>query len=448
MKKKGKRRCNSKSNNQSKNKRNSKRKQHNRRTRKRQSGGKVIASGGFGCVFKPALRCNNTTEVPSDNTISKLMLTRHATDEFRLIQTLNQRLSAIPNHARYFLVSDFELCEPAALTSRDLTRFNDKCKAMTKRKLNASNLNAHLNEVRVLNMPNGGIDVDRYLAQTRPNTWTRLNASLIDLLNNAILPMNRLNIFHCDIKDKNILVATSSENDGLRTRVIDWGLSVLYGEDNANDVDTDSDSDRDRDNRSIPKHLYRRPFQYNVPFSNVLFSDLFMNAYNKFLNKYSNPFTYQIREFVVNYLVLWVRARGAGHLNNIREWIGKLTELTVNQHIDVERSKHIFEHQFTYFYIIQYLTQILQTYTLNGKFYILTYMEDVFLKNVDVWGFVMIYSKMFNRLNPSNPTHLACMQKIKHIVIYWLYDMPTQVINVDTLLTELNVLNALLHDCT
>jgi hypothetical protein len=42
-----------------------------RRTRKH--GGKVIGSGGYGCVFRPALRCNGTRKRAS-KTISKLML--------------------------------------------------------------------------------------------------------------------------------------------------------------------------------------------------------------------------------------------------------------------------------------------------------------------------------------------------------------------------------------
>ena len=38
-------------------------------------GGKVIASGGYGCVFNPALRCKGKNRVK--NKISKLMTKKH-----------------------------------------------------------------------------------------------------------------------------------------------------------------------------------------------------------------------------------------------------------------------------------------------------------------------------------------------------------------------------------
>ena len=45
------------------------------RTRKnyRNKGGKVIASGGYGCVFDPALKCEGSSKRDS-NKISKLIL--------------------------------------------------------------------------------------------------------------------------------------------------------------------------------------------------------------------------------------------------------------------------------------------------------------------------------------------------------------------------------------
>ena len=47
------------------------------KTKKNTKGGKVLASGGFGCVFTPALKCNdsNTRE---NNKVSKLMETKYS----------------------------------------------------------------------------------------------------------------------------------------------------------------------------------------------------------------------------------------------------------------------------------------------------------------------------------------------------------------------------------
>ena len=54
-------------------------------------GGKVLASGGFGCVFKPALKCVGKNKRDKDK-ISKLMTNRHATDEYDEIEYINSKL--------------------------------------------------------------------------------------------------------------------------------------------------------------------------------------------------------------------------------------------------------------------------------------------------------------------------------------------------------------------
>ena len=65
--------------------------------------------------------------------------------------------------------------------------------------------------------------------------------------------MNKLNVYHCDIKDTNVVV---KKETNLKTRLIDWGLSFVH---NKNKI-------------GIPNKLYRRPFQFNVPFSSILFN--------------------------------------------------------------------------------------------------------------------------------------------------------------------------------
>ena len=81
----------------------------------------------------------------------------------------------------------------------------------------------------VLNMPNGGLPVDDYLYYNGSfKKMYDLHVVLIELLKNGILPMNEKNIYHCDIKDANILVDTTSKSNEIKTRLIDWGLSCQY----------------------------------------------------------------------------------------------------------------------------------------------------------------------------------------------------------------------------
>ena len=99
---------------------------------KKQKGGKIIASGGFGCIFKPALKCENT-ETKDANKISKLMTIKHATDEYNQIQKFKYILNVIPNYSNYFLLDNFTICKPNKLTKDDLSNFTKKCKPLKKK---------------------------------------------------------------------------------------------------------------------------------------------------------------------------------------------------------------------------------------------------------------------------------------------------------------------------
>ena len=98
-------------------------------------GGKVLASGGFGCVFSPALKCEDTKKREKDG-VSKLMTTEHAVEEYEEITSIKTKLDSIKNYEDYFLLKDITLCSPAKLTQTDLTAFDAKCSALKKNKYN------------------------------------------------------------------------------------------------------------------------------------------------------------------------------------------------------------------------------------------------------------------------------------------------------------------------
>ena len=75
---------------------------------------------------------------------------------------------------------------------------------------------------------------------------------------------------------------------------------------------------------SIPYKLYRRPFQFNVPFSVIILNKEFNKQYKHFLKINPNPVFFQIREFVINYISIWNDIRGSGHLKAINEINDKL----------------------------------------------------------------------------------------------------------------------------
>ena len=397
---------------------------------KKQKGGKIIASGGFGCIFKPALKCENT-ETKDANKISKLMTIKHATDEYNQIQKFKYILNVIPNYSNYFLLDDFTICKPNKLTKDDLSNFTKKCKPLKKKNITSKNINQSLDKILSVNMPYGGIDIEQFIDEyfTRSNIL-KLNNSLIQLLINGIIPMNKLNVFHCDIKDSNVLVKQNETE--LHTRLIDWGLSIIY-----------------QPNKGIPRQLYRRPFQYNVPFSSILFNKEFLKRYNDFLIIYPNPDFFQIREFIVNYIFIWNDIRGPGHLSAINDIIKKLT---IKELVSIKKKKikdHFVEYEFTYYYIIEYLSQILQKYTQNGNFNMSSYFNDIFIKNIDIWGFTMIYVSLYEYLYKSfetlNEYQMRFIDKIKYIIIHFLYENPITLIDTSSLINELTNLNKVIE---
>jgi hypothetical protein len=400
-----------------------------------QTGGKVIAAGGFGCIFSPPLKCHGSSTRRLD-TVSKLMTVKHANDEFNQIQQFKNILRVIPNYSNYFLLDNFELCKPDKLTKEDLIKFSKKCKPLKKKGITAKNINQNLDKIMAINMPDGGINIEKFIDnyffhKFMASNIISLNNSLINLLVHGIIPMNKLKVYHCDIKDSNILIQITDQK--LYSRLIDWGLSFQH-----------------TSNKGIPKQLYRRPFQYNVPFSSVLFNKQFIELYSEFLSLYPNPDYYQIREFVVNYIFIWNNIRGPGHLSAINDII---KELTIKDLPAIKKDKikdHFVEYDFTYYYIVEYLSKILEKYTINGNLDLMKYFNEIFLTNIDIWGFVMTYISMYEFLyknyNNLNEAEMQFIKKLKFIIIHFLYENPNNPINVSSLVEELTSLNKIIEN--
>jgi len=389
------------------------------KTGQNKTGGKVIASGGFGCIFQPALKCKTRKNNTNDKRrISKLMTKKHAKSEYKEIVSFQSTLKKIPNYEDYFLLNDFTLCKPNNLTKSDLQDYKKKCKALNKKNITVKNVNKSLNKLLSLNMPYGGVDLKHIIKEKSYSySFSKLNQGLIRLLRNGIVPMNNLGVYHCDIKEGNILIKNEGKYE-MYMRLIDWGLSCKYNE---------------KDNkRTIPKILTNRPFQYNVPFSIIFFNKIFIKEYHKFLkekekNKKVEPTYFDIREFVVNYISLWIKIRGPGHLKSMNEKMAKLVYTSL-KNVEKKEINNVIIYDFTYYYIIEYLSKILETFTKNGKFLIHEYFSTVFIKNIDIWGFVMTYFAFFNKKTNN---------KIKQMIIHFLFKNPCKPIDVEQLLEQL-----------
>jgi hypothetical protein len=393
------------------------------------TGGKVIASGGFGCVFSPALKCEGKKS-RGKNRISKLLTKKHALEEYNEVQVFKKKLNKIPQYENYFLLNDFEICKPAKLNKSDLVKFTSKCTALPKDKITQENINKSLDKVFALNMPNGGLPVDDFIIKN--NTYkniVKLNNTLINLLNNGIIPMNKNNIYHCDIKDSNILVDDSS---GLKTRLIDWGLSTEY------EPNTD---------QPFPKTWRNRPFQFNVPFSIIIFSDLFFDKYTKYIKQGGKLDHANLKPFVIDYIYLWIKERGMGHYSFINSIIFMLFENKL-ENMDERSKKKLIESEYTLPYICNYIIEILINFTKfreDGSLNLRIYLDSVFVKIVDIWGFVISYFPIFEALHENyknlNKIETQLFEAIKSIFIKYLFSPRITPINISELTNELKKIN-------
>jgi len=390
-------------------------------------GGKAIASGEFGCVFSPSLKCKGSSK-RENNKISKLMTEKHAIEEYEEINEIKDKLKDIPNYKDFFLVSDTTICKPAKLSSTDLKNFTKKCSALPKDDITKKNINDKLDKIMALNMPNGGLPVDDYIYDNGDFTKIyNLNKCLINLLLHGIVPMNKKNIYHCDIKDSNILVDDSSKVH-IQTRLIDWGLTTQYVP---------------FKNESFPKTWRNRPLQFNVPFSVIIFTDAFVEKYTKFIDDKNKIDHISLKPFVISYIHFWIKERGSGHYKFINEIMYILFghELTT---MDDSGKKTVIENDFTISYITDYIVDILIHFTKfrsDGSLDLREYLDNVFINNVDIWGFGMSYFPLLELLNNSRiklkSFELEIFENIRKIFIK-IFTTRVEVINVDEISKELN----------
>ena len=93
-------------------------------------GGKAIASGGYGCVFKPAIKCDKNKD-NYQNMVSKLMTTESGQDEMdetSYLRTVLKNLekTTIPDYKKYTIIPE-STCIPKELSQEDKENLTTKC---------------------------------------------------------------------------------------------------------------------------------------------------------------------------------------------------------------------------------------------------------------------------------------------------------------------------------
>ena len=393
---------------------------NNRKTKKK--GGKVIDSGGYGCVFSPALKCLNK---PRSNGISKLSFVENSNIEWNTLQNVKNLLSKIPDYTNYFLLSNITTCVPDKLTSKDKENFN-KCMSLEESGYNANNINSNLSKFKIINMPHGGINLDSVI-NLDVMSFDKLNLLLQNLLLNGIIPMNKLKIYHFDIKSSNILY-----KDG-KIKIIDFGEMGIS-----------------TSNNIVPNILFNRAIQFNSPFSRILFDNFIIDNLTKYFIKYNikqNTKREKKSEIIREIYNAYYNIGNQGHelffktflIPSIFKLVPKSLILKLwNIPLEAINISELLTD-----WIVNYCTEVVDNF-FNYKtmrFDYDKYFSEVYSKNVDVYGFIMCY--MIYIITDSNQYSLNLKVKISNLIIKYCFNSTyaTKAIPVDLLIKDLKKLD-------
>lgn len=383
-------------------------------------GGEVIGAGGYGCVFKPALKCVNQKK--RTNGISKMSVNNESEKEWNELNRVKKYIEKIPDYKKYFLVSGLNRCRPAKLTKKDkenLYRCNHLFGSIID--INPDNINNNLDAFHIINMPYGGKNLHNIL-EHREISISKINKILINLLLNGIIPMNRLNIYHFDVKADNMLY-----NKNL-VRIIDFGeMGISTPE------------------QIIPDTLFNRMILFNNPFSRILFGSIFDNFLMDYLetNPLSSNTQFLFKELHLLALTFYTRFKsqfGEGH----EKFINTAIILNIFR---LNKSFAMSEYNILDNLVSIYCAKILMKYLDIDKkrFDSEKYFREVYSKNVDVYGFIMSYVPIIMQ-NPYNLKKnynkkqeiIVANIIIKYCLSHTYADIP---INISELINDLKELN-------
>jgi serine/threonine protein kinase len=396
---------------------------------KNMMGAGSIGSGGYGCVFLPALPCGADTEPKKDSDsnvkyVTKLMINKHADIEYRLIRSFDKRLRTIPDYVNYFLVSNVTKCHPGPLTKRDLRAYDKQCKPLIKKNITRKNINRSLHKVTAVHIPFGGDTIDEYW-MTHVNSRSEMKtmiASMHALLTRGIMPMNRMGLYHGDIKSSNIMYYHGN------SKLIDWGLAF------------DTAYKRDQNTDGVSRLATYRPFQFNVLPSCIILNVEFRTAVAGLLKMNGTPTRQAILDFVAGFVADWNGIRGDGSVSILVTLYDKLVPYAAKR-CGIPHTVAVgpyAKNDAVPAFAVVYIANILEKYIRNKEFHLEEYYQEVYLKSLDVWGFAISFLILFNLLckNEStlNRTEKLTLGSLCNMFIHIL-EMDAEPIDVGSVVT-------------
>jgi hypothetical protein len=241
----------------------------------------------------------------------------------------------------------------------------------------------------------------------------------------GIIPINKQKFNHYDIKAGNVLFST----DG-HARLIDWGLAGT------------------NDGVTVPDAIVNRSIAFNMPFSDIFFNKYIkqwlpeefkkIKASLKFRDKNKGQ-SELLKIIAVNMINKSIQETSEGHYEYI-------TSNILHDIYKIYASKNRYNildfNVLTYNVLIDYIHAVLLKYVdENGKFDDVGYFYNVFVHNVDIWGFIMIYVPIIE--DGYSKMHKDIINGVCRILLRYCFspEFATKQINVNDLVADLSSLN-------
>jgi len=361
-------------------------KQSKKYTKKQKKGGEALGAGSYGCVFRPTLKCKNSSKKFSG--VSKLLVIEEARKEMIIIENVMPIIKKIPNNKKYFIPNSEELfinCPVGELTQKDLKN-SEKCTNFNQQSyLTPGWINTNKNKLSIIQQSDGGEDFFKVITNLNLenfiNEFSIITNKMIELIEYGIKPMHEKGLIHLDMKPPNLVYKVEKSDSFLR--IIDWGFAIPTNNLPFNKIlDT----------------MISWTMMYNVPFSSILFDNKLIQYMNELIRGgMSNE---KIAEVIYNKISKIPEPDG-GHHEHIKKDINILYKSD-------ENIQNLF---------INYIKTILNKYKINNKFNAEKYFNEVYKENADIYGLLTTYIDIIKYIDIDKDIS----RKIKLFIKKYLY---------------------------
>ena len=307
------------------------------------------------------------------------------------------------HNCKDYVETDVKMCDPILSEN---TKAKSKCTILKNKLIYSSSSHSKKNshsqshktkkiQLKVINMPNLGINLHRYLGNKanfkNPQTFVDINNSIIQLYQKFILPLNKNNFYHNDIKALNIML----DNTG-NYRLIDFGLS----------------------NQIIFSFL----FDFNKPFNYILLTDYFLDQIDHLKKQGSLQYD-SVKQLILYYLEL-IKAKQDSNYIYTKEILEFMFPNQVGKNDEINPV------------LVDSLVHFAMKYKSRDK------TKQIYIHNLDITGVALIYPDIICVM--SMKKHLS--MKLFHgiVAFYTKYVLHAyDKINHDEFIQDLNNLNLL-----